>query len=264
MYKNIALFPRSISAIGRRVGITTFIMTATTHRSLEVSATSISEPVQNPLFKGNLSPTLRTFMDEPATPTAHVRILDAIKHEHRELQTHIHKILISTSADEQTRYQNQLTWELARHLIGEELIVYPALVKHVKNGRAIATEGRSEHQDLKEQLKMFQGLRSTDPRFIPTLKALRGDLENHVRKEEDQDFARLEVTISKEDSEALTRSLGRMKTFLPSRSHPLAPSKPPFETAVGLLTAPIDIVADLFRKWPHPGEDSRGNVSASR
>lgn len=263
MYKRISLFSHSVS-IGRRVGITTSIMTTATHRSPDANATSFSGPAQSPLFQGNLSPTLRTFMDEAATPTAHVRILDAIKHEHRELQTHIHKILISTSADEQTRYQNQLTWELARHMIGEELVVYPALVKHVKNGQAIANEGRSEHQDLKEQLKMFQGLRSTDPRFIPTLKALRGDLENHVRKEEDQDFARLEVTISKEDSEALTRSLGRMKTFLPSRSHPLAPSKPPFETAVGLLTAPIDIVADLFRKWPHPGEDAKGKVSASK
>ena len=38
--------------------------------------------------------------------------------------------------------------------------------------------------------------------------------------------------------------------FVPSRSHPSAPSKPPFETAVGLLTAPIDHLADLFRSWP--------------
>ncbi|PYH67181.1 uncharacterized protein BO88DRAFT_344867, partial [Aspergillus vadensis CBS 113365] len=39
--------------------------------------------------------------------------------------------------------------------------------------------------------------------------------------------------------------------FVPSRSHPSAPDKPPFETAIGLMTAPIDHLADLFRKWPH-------------
>lgn len=39
--------------------------------------------------------------------------------------------------------------------------------------------------------------------------------------------------------------------FTPTRAHPSAPNKPPFETVVGLLTAPIDRLRDLlFTKFP--------------
>ena len=42
--------------------------------------------------------------------------------------------------------------------------------------------------------------------------------------------------------------------FVPTRSHPNAPDKPPFETAVGLLGAPIDRIKDLFKKFPEDDE----------
>lgn len=48
----------------------------------------------------------------------------------------------------------------------------------------------------------------------------------------------------------LSRALDRTKMFVPSRSHPSAPSKPPFENAAGLMMAPVDYLRDLFRKWP--------------
>lgn len=220
-------------------------------RSSSDTATS-SGPSQHPFFRGNIGPPLRTFTDAAAAPAAHVRILPAIKHDHRELEAHIHKILQSTDPDEQTRYQNQFIWELARHTIGEELVVYPALAKHVKNGQALADRNLSEHQGLKEQLKSFQGLSTTDPRFKPALQGLLEDLEKHIEQEEGENLVQLEEELSRAESEALTRSLDRTKMFVSSRSHPTAPNKPPFETAVGLLTAPIDMVADLFRKWPHP------------
>ncbi|KAJ5925716.1 hypothetical protein N7454_008355 [Penicillium verhagenii] len=207
------------------------------------------------LLHSKISPTLRTFTDAAATPEAQSRILPLLKHEHAELQSHSHKILNSVDSDEQTRYQNQFTWDLTRHTIGKELIVYPAIVKHVRHGQVLVDKNRAEHREIKERLKMFQGLPCTDPRFAPTLEALVDDLLVHVRREEDEDLVLLEEALTKEDSEALAGSLGRMKRFLPSRAHPLASSKPPFKTAVGLLTAPVDMVGDLFRKWPHGGVD---------
>jgi hypothetical protein len=87
------------------------------------------------------------------------------------------------------------------------------------------------------------------------LKEILEDLERHIEQEEGQDLFTLEEELSRAESEALSRSLDRTKLFVPSRSHPTAPNKPPFETAMGLLTAPIDMVADLFRKWPQPEQD---------
>lgn len=103
---------------------------------------------------------------------------------------------------------------------------------------------------MKEQLKVFQDLKPSDPRFIPTLQSLLNDLKKHIHEEETEDVPALDKALSQEESVGLSRSLDRTKMFVPSRSHPSAPAKPPFETAVGLMTAPLDHVSDMFRKWP--------------
>lgn len=87
-------------------------------------------------------------------------------------------------------------------------------------------------------------------RFRPTLESLMADLKEHMISEETEDIPRLDDALSEEESVGLSQSLNRTKMFVPSRSHPSAPSTPPFDTAVGLLTAPLDRVADVFRKWP--------------
>lgn len=76
------------------------------------------------------------------------RVSDAIKEDHRELEQYYERITQSSDQDEQTRYQNLFTWELARHSIGEELVIYPALEKHVANGKALAEKDRKEHQSV--------------------------------------------------------------------------------------------------------------------
>lgn len=203
-----------------------------------------------PLFSGNIAPQERTFISTASTPDFHSRILSAIKHDHIQLTSHSDKILTSTNPEEQTRFQNQFTWELARHLVGEELVVYPALIASLSDGQETADRNRLEHQGVKNKLKMFQDLASTDPRFIPALKGLMNDFGIHARHEEDVDLPKLETMLSKEESVELTKSLERTKVFVPSRAHPHAPVKPPFESVVGLITAPIDLLGDIFRRWP--------------
>lgn len=81
------------------------------------------------------------------------------------------------------------------------------------------------------------------------------ELLQHVEEEEADDLPKLERVLSASDSEKLGASFERTKMFVPSRSHPSAPARPPFETAVGLMTAPVDHLADLFRKWPEKGAE---------
>ncbi|KUM64762.1 hypothetical protein ACN42_g2323 [Penicillium freii] len=178
-------------------------------------------------------------------------ISDAIKKDHREIESYYENIIKTSDETEQTRWQNQFTWELARHSIGEELVVYPALEKYVSGGVDLANKDRQEHQSVKEQLKEFQNLKPSDSQFTPTLKALMNDLSQHIKEEEAEDLPKLEEVLSQEESEKYSTSFGRTKMFVPSRSHPSAPDKPPYETVVGLLAAPIDHLSDIFRKWPH-------------
>ncbi|KAA8641975.1 hypothetical protein EYZ11_004264 [Aspergillus tanneri] len=179
------------------------------------------------------------------------RISDTIKEDHREIEATYDRIITSYDRDEQIRFQNLFTWELARHFVGEELIIYPAFEKHIPDGASIADKNRKVHQRVKEQLKTFQTMDPTNPRYIPTIKTLMENLAPHIREEEDSQLGALENALSSHDSEHMSKSFNRTKIFVPSRAHPGAPSKPPFETVVGLLTAPVDQLADLFRKWPH-------------
>ena len=71
-----------------------------------------------------------------------------------------------------------------------------------------------------------------------------------MKEEEEEDLPALEKGLGDERSEELARSFGRTKMFVPTRSHPSAPDKPPFETVVGLLTAPLDKIKDAFSKFP--------------
>lgn len=197
------------------------------------------------------------------------KISDEIKTDHRELRGWYDKIVNPANEDEQVRAQNQFAWELARHSVGEELVVYPAMEQHVSGGKELADRDRQEHQvvcltpgnrkgqtynadgkQVKEVLKQFQNMSPSDANYMPTIKNLMENLSKHMKEEEIEDLVKLDKALSQDQKESLGKSFDRTKAFVPSRAHPSAPSKPPFETAVSLLTAPIDHVADLFRRFP--------------
>jgi hypothetical protein len=207
-----------------------------------------------------------------STSTARMTaISDAIKQDHRELEEYYNNILNAKDHDQQTRWQNQFVWELARHSLAEELVVYPAMEKHVKGGKEMADKDRAEHQvvrdnpdinlvynithvllceQVKNKLNEFQQMSASDSNFIPKIKSLWADLEQHIKEEESHDLPSLDSALATEDSQSMAASFERTKKFVPTRSHPSAPNKPPFETVVGLMTAPIDKLADMLRKFP--------------
>jgi hemerythrin superfamily protein len=77
------------------------------------------------------------------------KVSDVIKNDHRELENYYNKIMDSKDADTRTRYQNQFTWELARHSIAEELVVYPAMEKYIlEDGKELAEKDRKEHRTV--------------------------------------------------------------------------------------------------------------------
>ncbi|KIR67354.1 HHE domain-containing protein [Cryptococcus bacillisporus CA1873] len=182
--------------------------------------------------------------------TGNTSVSDAVKHDHREIEQYYDQIINATDADTKTRYQNLFTWELARHSIGEELVVYPALEKYVDGGKAMADRDRQEHRKVKEMLYKFQQLSPSDNQFEPTIKRLMSDLAEHIKEEETEDLVKLEQAVPTAESRSLAASFKRTKMFVPTRSHPSAPDKPPFETVAGLLAAPIDKLGDIFRKFP--------------
>ncbi|KAI1452050.1 hypothetical protein F4805DRAFT_448915 [Annulohypoxylon moriforme] len=185
-----------------------------------------------------------------STPMVQGPLLNTIKYDHRQIEAYEPHIMNNKSADERTRYQNTFVWELARHSIGKEIVVYPAMEKHLNDGRDMAWKDRSQLQMIKEQLYKFQGLDANDPEFEPTFSSLYSTLMRHVKEEEEHDIPRLESKLDHDALLKLSNSFERTKLLTPTRSHPSAPNVPPFQTAAALLSAPIDKIADIFRKFP--------------
>jgi hypothetical protein len=74
-------------------------------------------------------------------------VSDTIKHDHRKLEEYYNNILAAKDYNTKSRWQNQFVWELARHSIAEELVVYPAIEKHIGTYRKeIAERDCQEHQ----------------------------------------------------------------------------------------------------------------------
>lgn len=182
-------------------------------------------------------------------------ISDVIIKDHRELESYYNEVINSDDVDHKTRFGNQFTWELARHSVAEELLIYPAMEKYIggKEGHEHAEKDRQQHHQVKELLKEFQNMKATDSGYVPKLKELWAILGQHIKEEEQDDLPALESALAKADkgtSESLAKNFGRTKMFVPSRSHPSAGENPLFEGPMGMLAAPLDHIADIFRKFP--------------
>jgi Hemerythrin HHE cation binding domain len=133
--------------------------------------------------------------------------------------------------------------KLARHHVGEEIFVYPFMQKKLDNGNELVSKDREDHQEIAESLYKLQSKKTSDPEYPAIFKEVMDELRDHIKREEEVDIPELEAILSREESENLAKQFAMTKNFAPTRSHPLASSfQPPFETALALLTAPIDKV----------------------
>lgn len=65
-------------------------------------------------------------------------------YEYYDEYTIAHK---SDNTDAAARWARQLTWEVARHAVGEEIVVYPLMEKHLgEKGLKLTNEDRDDHQ----------------------------------------------------------------------------------------------------------------------
>jgi iron-sulfur cluster repair protein YtfE (RIC family) len=95
-------------------------------------------------------------------------------------------------------------------------------------------------------------MKSTDSDYVPKLKELWALLWQHIQEEEKLDLPALEQSLQAqgEETEVLARRFDHTKKFVPTRSHLRAGEKPPFETVMGLMAAPMGKLADMLRKFP--------------
>ncbi|KAJ2933032.1 hypothetical protein H1R20_g4061, partial [Candolleomyces eurysporus] len=175
-------------------------------------------------------------------------LMAAVADDHQEMYEYYDQYVKNAGKpDAQQRWANQLFWEIARHAVGEEIVIYPLMEKHLgSKGLELADQDREDHQFVKENLYKLEGMSAGTPSYDQLLKTVMDHLHEHNDSEEQKDLPLLFEKLGAEGAASAAASFKRTKGFAPTR----APNKPPFETLVGLMTAPIDKLRDAFAQFP--------------
>lgn len=74
---------------------------------------------------------------------------EAIGKDHDDFDVCYNEIKRATDDATKIKWRNQLTWNVARHAISEELTWYPAMEKHMGElGKKLAAEDKEQHMSV--------------------------------------------------------------------------------------------------------------------
>ncbi|MDQ0701170.1 MULTISPECIES: hemerythrin domain-containing protein [unclassified Streptomyces] len=167
--------------------------------------------------------------------------------DHREVDALFAQIETQPVGDARRReLADELTTELVRHSVAEEMHLYPAVREHVEGGDGIADKELTEHAEVEQLLKDLEGLDAQDPQFNHLVAKLKLEVSAHVRDEEDRLFPLLAAACSPEALDELGDKIRIAKKTAPTRPHPSAPDTPPGNKLLGPGAGLVDRARDLL------------------
>ncbi|WP_327299023.1 MULTISPECIES: hemerythrin domain-containing protein [unclassified Streptomyces] len=167
--------------------------------------------------------------------------------DHREVDELFEKIEAQPVGDPQRRkLADELTVELVRHSVAEEMHLYPAVREHVQGGAEIADKELSDHAEVEQHLKDLEGLSADDPQFNDLVAKLKLEVSEHVRDEEGRLFPLLAAACTPEALDQLGDKVRTAKKTAPTRPHPSSPDTPPGNKLLGPGAGLVDRARDLL------------------
>ncbi|MDI6413509.1 hemerythrin domain-containing protein [Streptomyces albus] len=153
----------------------------------------------------------------------------------------------STSGDARRDAFGRLVRMLAVHETAEEEVVHPFAKRTAEGGESIVAERLEEERKAKETLASLEEMDPDDEKFLPALRALRGDVMEHARAEERYEFAQLRRRAEPSQLAAMAKSLKAAEATAPTHPHPGVESGAK-NVALGPFAAIKDRVKDALRK----------------
>lgn len=177
-------------------------------------------------------------------------IISQILQDHRELEDYFANYKAAKTEEEGYKWFNQFVWEISRHSVAEELVMYNLLEGLGDKGKELSQKSREDHRQLKQDLEDLR--HEKDPqKFDTKFELVFKELQEHLKLEEGQDLIYLKEKMSQEDLIKAGKTFSLKKKLAPTRPHPNVPDKPTaLELAIGLMAAPIDKLRDVFTDFP--------------
>jgi len=183
-------------------------------------------------------------MTDTQVGTPRQDVVDILKADHREFLDLLTQVLTTADAGERRDLTDTAIAEIMRHAVAEEMYVYPAIEKHLPDGREEAQHDREEHEELVQIMKRLEDADTADPAFIATVTEFEANLRHHIEEEEADQFPRLRAHIPADELVSMGEKVERAKKLAPTRPHPSAPHSELFHKTVGPGVGMIDRLRD--------------------
>ena len=176
-------------------------------------------------------------------------VIEILVHDHREVEEMFQELEslrgASSEEDKQRRktVAEQVTIELVRHSVAEEVIVYPKVANKVSEEEV--EHAREEHAEAEETLARLEKLDADAPSFDDELAKLMEEIRHHIEDEEGEMFAHMRQAMDDEELRRLGRQVEAFKKVAPTRPHPNVPNEALPRIAAGPAASLIDRMRDL-------------------
>ncbi|GGU38142.1 hemerythrin domain-containing protein [Streptomyces lavendofoliae] len=174
-------------------------------------------------------------------------VIQELTTDHREVDALFTKLASLPADDEQRReLADELTMELIRHAVAEEMYLYPAVRRYVDGGDDLADKEIEDHSEVERMLKDLEGCRPGEAQFDALINRLQSTVTAHVADEENRLFPLLAESCSPQALDELGEKIRSAKKTAPTRPHPAAPDTPPANKLLAPGTGMVDRLRDML------------------
>ena len=176
-------------------------------------------------------------------------VIEILEEDHREVEQMFAELeSLRGASTEETKSRRktvteQVTIELVRHSVAEEVLVYPMVEDKVSEEEV--EHAREEHAEAEETLHRLEKLDADDPAFDDELSTLMVEICHHIADEEGQMFVHMRQVIDADELQKLGARVEAFKKVAPTRPHPNVPNEPLPRTAAGPAASLFDRMRDL-------------------
>lgn len=172
-------------------------------------------------------------------------VLAVLYEQHARIRELFAQVRSADGAAKQTAF-DQLRELLAVHEAGEEMVVRPA--SKMITGEEIAKARNREESEAAHALADLEKQDVHSAEFARGIAKLELDVSDHARREETEEFPRIQTEFSPLEQQRLGERLLRAEKAAPTHPHPAAAGSTAAQYTVGPFAAMLDKAKDAFAK----------------
>ena len=176
-------------------------------------------------------------------------VIQVLEQDHREVErmfTELESLRGAATEESKSRRKElseQVTIELVRHSVAEEVLVYPEVEDEVSAEEA--KHAREEHAEAEETMHRLEKLDADDPAFDDELATLMKEIRHHIEDEEGEMFVHMRQVIPADELRRLGGAVRAFKKLAPTRPHPSVPNEALPRMAAGPAASLFDRMRDF-------------------